>query len=411
MKFPKYKIFTWSLYDFANTIFSMNVVSLNFPLMIKNDYGGADLALSVSRSASMILVALSMPLAGIVADKFQRRMPLTIFFTFICCLATLSLGKGGSMIWQLTLFALAIYCYQAALVFYDATLPQVASPERVGRVSGYGVALGYVGTLFGLTVVGAIAGPRNYSVSFTWTAILFLVFSLPFFLTVRDQAPRPLTNLGKMTIESIRRIRNVYADARSIPGILRFFLGRFFVVEALETVIFFMAIFLSEGAGFSESRIMIGNLNEITVFLLTVTVFTVFGSLIWGFVTERVGPRNALLGTVALWIITLAGIIFTQSKAVYYILGSMAGISLGGVWTTERPLLINLVADNERLAGYFGLFALTGRMAAVIGPLIWGLTVLAFGSLGAIKYRFAVGSVLLMMTTGLIILRRVPDAR
>jgi len=411
MKYPKYKIFTWALYDFANTIFSMNVVSLNFPLMIKNDYGSPDLALSLSRSSSMILVALSMPLAGIIADKFQRRMPLTIFFTICCCLATLLLGKGGSVVWQLTLFALAIYCFQAALVFYDATLPQVAPPERMGRVSGYGVALGYVGTLFGLSVVGSIAGPHNYSKAFTWTAILFLAFSFPFFLTIRDQAPRPLVGIWKLTVESIKHIRDVYVDARARPGILRFFLGRFFVIEALETVIFFMAIFLSEAAGFSEGRVIIGNLNEITVFLLTVTVFTVFGSLIWGFVTEKYGPRNSLLGTVALWVVTLAGIIFTQNKAIYYLLGSLAGISLGGVWTTERPLLINLVAENERLAGYFGLFALTGRMAAVIGPLIWGLTIVIFGPLGAIKYRFAVGSVLIMMITGLIILRKVPDAR
>jgi UMF1 family MFS transporter len=118
-----------------------------------------------------------------------------------------------------------------------------------------------------------------------------------------------------------------------------------------------------------------------------------------------------LLGTVALWIITLTAIIFSQNKAIYYVLGSLAGISLGGVWTTERPLLINLVHDNDRLAGYFGLFALTGRMAAVIGPLIWGLTVIIFSSLGPVKYRFAVGSVLIMMITGLFILRKVPDAR
>jgi len=411
MKFPKYKIFTWSLYDFANTIFSMNVVSLNFPLMIKSDYGGADLALSVSRSASMILVALSMPLAGIIADKFRRRMPLTIFFTICCCLATLFLGKGGSIVLQLSLFALSIYCYQAALVFYDATLPQIAPPNRIGRVSGYGVALGYVGTLFGLSVVGAIAGPRNYSSAFTWTAVLFLAFALPFFFTVRDQSPHPLTGFGKMTLESIRRIRDVYIDARSRPGIARFFVGRFFVVEALETIIFFMAIFLSEGAGFSEGKVLVGNLSEITVFLLTVTVFTVFGSLIWGFVTEKFGPRNSLLGTVAIWVITLVGIIFNQSKMLYYVLGSLAGISLGGVWTAERPLLINLVADDDRLASYFGLFALTGRMAAVVGPLIWGVTVIAFGPLGAVKYRFAVGSVLIMMITGFTILWRVPDAR
>ena len=411
MKYPKYKIFTWSLYDFANTIFSMNVVSLNFPLMIKNDYQGADLALSIARSSSMILVALSLPLAGIVADKFRRRMPLAMLFTITCCLATAMLGKMNSMILELTLFALAIYSYQAALVFYDAILPQVAPPGRLGRVSGYGVALGYVGTIFGLAVIGSLSGPRAYSTAFTWTAAFFLIFSLPFFLTIKDQNPLPLTGLWRMTIESIRRISDVYKDAKSRKGILRFLAGRFFVVEALETIIFFMAIFLSEAGGFSDDVAVFGNLNEITVFLLVVTVFTVAGSLLWGFITERIGPRDALLGTVLLWVLTLTGFVFYSNKSVYYLLGSLAGISLGGVWTAERPLLINLVGDNDRLAGYFGLFALTGRMAAVIGPLIWGLTVVVFGSLGPVKYRFAVASVLIMMMIGLFILRKVPDAR
>jgi UMF1 family MFS transporter len=152
-------------------------------------------------------------------------------------------------------------------------------------------------------------------------------------------------------------------------------------------------------------------LSEIYVFFLIVTVFTVLGSLVWGFVTEKFGPRNSLLGTVILWVITLLSIIFISNKLIFYILGSLAGISLGGVWTTERPLLINLVANNEKLAGFFGLFALTGRMAAVIGPVIWGVVVLVFGSWGPMKYRFAVGSVLIMMVTGLWILRKVPDAR
>jgi MFS transporter, UMF1 family len=411
MKYSKVNIFTWSLYDFANTIFSMNVVSLNFPLFIKNDYHGADLSLSLARSTAMIMVALSMPLAGVVADKFQRRMPLTIFFTILCCAATAMIGKGGSLYLQLALFALAIYSYQAGLVFYDAVLPQITSPERMGRVSGYGVALGYCGTIFGLSVVGSIAGPRAYSTAFTWTGILFMLFSLPFFLTVKDQAPRPLKGLWKMTGESIRNISKVYIDAKSRPGMLRFFIGRFFIVEALETVIFFMGIFLVEAVGFSDDKAVIGNLNEVTVFLLAVTVFTVIGSLTWGFVTEKFGPRNSLLGTVALWVVTLIGILFISSKPIFYVLGSLAGISLGGVWTTERPLIKNHISYNNRLAEYFGLFALTGRMAAVIGPVIWGLIVMAFTPWGPIRYRFAIGSVLLMMSIGLWILRKVPDAR
>lgn len=411
MRYSRVKIFSWSLYDFANTIFSMNVVSLNFPLMIKSVYGGEDINLSLARSSAMVLVALTMPLAGVVADRYRRRMPMAIALTLLCCLATLSLGRDVSMIAQLAIFAIAVFSFQGALVFYNAILPQVAGSRRMGRVSGYGVALGYIGTIFGLLAVGSLSGPRCYSETFTLTAVLFLIFSLPFFFTIKDENPLPLKGMVRTTVESIRRIRDVFEDARSRPGILRVLAGRFFVVEAIETVILFMAVFLKEGTGFSDEKLVFGNLDEIRVFLIVVTVFTAVGSFIWGFLCEKIGPRNALLGTVILWIITLGGIILVDNKNLLYLLGSLAGIALGGVWTAERPLLINLVGDNEKLAGYFGLFALSGRMAAVIGPIIWGLTVLIFGPLGAVKYRFAVASILLMMIAGFFILRKVPDAR
>jgi UMF1 family MFS transporter len=411
MSESRFKIFSWSLYDFADTIFSMNVVSLNFPLMIKEVYGGQDIHLSLARSSAMVLVALTMPLAGVVADRYGRRMPPAITFTILCCLTTASLARGGSMFSQLVLFGLAVFSYQGALVFYNAVLPQVAGIKKMGRVSGYGVALGYIGTIFGLITVGSLTGPGCYSDAFALTAVLFLIFSLPFFFAVGDDFPRPLKNVGRTTLDSIMRVKEVFADVLSKPGLLRLLIGRFFVVEALETIILFMAIFLKEGAGFSDRQIVAGNLNEITVFLIVVTVFTAAGSFVWGFACEKIGPRNALLGTVILWVFTLIGIIIVRDKSLFYLLGSLAGISLGGVWTAERPLLINLVRDNEKLAGYFGLFALSGRMAAVIGPIIWGLTVLAFGSFGAVKYRFAVGTVLAMMTAGFFILRKVPDAR
>lgn len=411
MKFSRTKIFTWSLYDFANTIFSMNVVSLYFPLMIKNNYGGADIDLSLARSSAMILVALTMPLAGVIADRFGRRMPLLIAFTITCCLATILLGRGQSMFLQLAIFAVAVYCYQGALVFYNAVLTQVAGGGKIGRVSGYGVSLGYIGTIFGLIVIGSLAGPRCYQQAFMLTAILFFIFAVPFFVSVKDEFPRPVKGIIRTSIDSLKRIADVYRNARSRPGILRLLLGRFFVVEALETIIFFMAVYLKEGVGFSDDTVVLGGLSEITVFLIIVTVFTAAGSFVWGFVAERFGPRNSLLGTVILWMITLLGIIFFTDRVLLIIFGSLAGISLGGVWTTERPLLINLVGDDKKLAGYFGLFALSGRMAAVIGPVIWGLIVLSFDSFGAIKYRFAVMSVLIMMIIGFLILRKVPDAR
>jgi len=411
MKYLKTNIFTWAMYDFANTIFSMMVVSLNFPLMIKGHYGGSDLDLSLSRSSAMVLVALTMPLAGKIADNFGRRMPPVIIFTILCCLATLSLGRSDSMTVNLVIFALAVYCYQSALVFYNAVLPQVAGPKRMGRVSGYGVALGYAGTIFGLIVIGSLVGPNCYSDIYALTAVFFIIFALPFFITVRDAFPKKIRSLKAVMTDSLRELAESYSDAKSRPGTLRFLLGRFFVVEALETIIFFMAVFLKEGAGFSDELHVMGNLTEISIFLIIVTVFTALGSLVWGFITEKFGPRNALLTVVILWIVTLVGIILFNGKNVLYLFGSLAGISLGGVWTSERPLLVNLVGDDSRLAGYFGLFALSGRMAAIIGPVIWGVTVMFFDSYGPARYDFAIGSVLLMMSVGLAILWKVPDAR
>jgi UMF1 family MFS transporter len=172
-----------------------------------------------------------------------------------------------------------------------------------------------------------------------------------------------------------------------------------------------MGIYLKEAGGFSDSSTVIGNISEITFYLIIVTIFTAAGSYIWGFINEKIGPKNSLRTTVVIWLITLSGIALFNNKAAFYLLGSLAGIALGGTWTSERPLLINLVGDDSKLAGYFGLFALCGRTAAVLGPLMWGIIVLSFDGFGVIKYRFAVGSLVLMMLAGFIILQRVPDVR
>ncbi|MFQ5893973.1 MAG: MFS transporter, partial [Nitrospinota bacterium] len=142
----------WCLYDFANTIFSMNVVSLYFPLWLTADLGGADLWVSLANSGSMALVALSMPLLGVQADYGQRRRLFLITFTAVACAATAVIGLGGraSVAVAVAAFMVANYAYQGGLVFYNAFLPAVAEPDRVGAISGYGVALGYVGAIGGM---------------------------------------------------------------------------------------------------------------------------------------------------------------------------------------------------------------------------------------------------------------------
>jgi UMF1 family MFS transporter len=401
------KVFSWALYDFANTIFSMNIVSRYFPVMIITVLGGSDLIVGASRSAAMVLVALTMPVFGAIADQANnRRLPM-IIFTLGCVIVTALLSLTKILPLELVMFGLAVYCYQAALTFYNALMPSVAKPEKYGYVSGLGVALGYVGSITGLYVVAMLASKALSP--YLWTAILFLIFALPAFIWVKDKPKsRPATDIGvsgynKGLISSLRR-------ARTIPGLLRFLVGRFFVVEAMETVILFMAVYLVKAAGFKDSN-PAGGLDEVTAYLIIVTSFTIVGSYLWGVLSNWFGAKAMLLWAVVLWLIALSGIVFTSGRVVFYLWGGLAGIGLGGVWTADRPLLINLIHDDDRLGEFFGLYALSGRLAAVVGPLIWGGIIYLTESMGPISYKFAVESLFVLMVIGLIILRKVPDAR
>jgi len=399
------KIISWSLYDFANTIFSMNIVSRYFPVMAVTMLGATDIQIGVSRSAAMILVALTMPVLGAIADRTNRlKLPLLIF-TICCCGLTALISTTGILVLELTIFALAIFCFQSALVFYNALLPSVAPDNRIGQVSGLGIALGYVGSVSGLFAVAMLSS--KVLSPYLWTAVLFLIFSIPLFLWVDEKKPNHIErdkNYKTGLMHSLRR-------AKKIPGLIRFFVGRFFVVEAMETVILFMSLFLVKSAGFKDSSSNSAGLDEVTLYLIIVTSFTIVGSYAIGVMVQNYGSRNMLTVSVILWLVALIGIIFLDDRLLYYIWGALAGIGLGGVWTADRPLMINLIKDKSKMGEFFGLYALTGRLAAVVGPLIWGVIILLTESFGVVKYKLAVGSLMIMMIIGLAILRKVPDAR
>jgi len=402
------KILSWATYDFADTIFSMNIVSRYFPILVITSLGGSDLAIGISRSTAMILVALTMPVLGAIADQHgNRKLPLMIFTSSCCCL-TAMLNLSDILILELIIFGLAVYCYQSALTFYNALLTTVAPPDKIGYVSGLGVSLGYVGSIFGLFIVATLAG--KVLSPYIWTAILFFLFSIPIFIWVKDEKRAhevkktvPGT-YNKGLIVSLKR-------AVKVPGLLRFLIGRFFVVEAMETVILFMAVYLVKAAGFDQSSHYAVGLDEVTFYLIVVTSFTIFGSYIWGLLTNKFGPKTTLLWAIILWLVALAGIVLTSGKMIFYLWGSLAGIGLGGVWTADRPLLINLVGDNSKLGEYFGLYALSGRLAAVVGPLIWGLIIYFGEPMGATSYKLAIGALFIMMAVGLIILKKVRNVR
>jgi UMF1 family MFS transporter len=430
------QVWGWAIYDFANTIFSMNILTLYFACWLIIDNGIEDIWYSLIFSFSMFLSAISMPILGVVSDAIGRKKSFLILFTLGCVLATFLLGIvakldlafGWKMFLALAVFAVANYCFQGGLVFYNALLPSVSAPNRIGQVSGLGVSLGYFGAIAGMFLVlpfvqgkvpfFSLPGKQQ---AFIPTAIFLLLFSLPTFLWVKRDLP--LRNVSPRIIEALKSLWQDLKDTKRYPGVLRFLISDFMFEDAIATAILFMAVYTQAVMGFDE--------QDKTFLFAVSTTFAALGSLGCGWFTDKVGPKRTLSLVVWGWILCLVAVSLTSTRWLFWILASLVGIFLGSTWTASRPLLAGLV-PKEKMGQFFGLYSLSGRAAAIIGPLIWGLVVLSFkqdsalvdgfgslaGKLGigfseqtlqTIEYRFAVLALALLMLVGWIFYRKVPD--
>ncbi|HEY3346188.1 MAG TPA: MFS transporter, partial [Nitrospirota bacterium] len=262
------EVFSWALYDYANTIFSMNIVSMYFPLWITHEMGGEDIDYSIALSVSMVLAGLSMPVVGAASDRLRRRLPFLVAFTLISVIATAALFISNSLVLALTIFAVANFGYLTALVPYDSMLPEVSRGRSVGMVSGLGVGLGYLGSIGGLLMVQPFVDASGRAASFIPTAVLFLVFSLPVFLLVREQGGEP----KKRPLDIRRQYRKVWLtlnNTRRYPGLLRFLIANIVFSDAVNTIIVFMSIYASKVIGMDD--------KSIRTFLIASTVFAAAG--------------------------------------------------------------------------------------------------------------------------------------
>jgi len=449
---PAIERMSWALYDFANTIFSMNVATLYFAVWLVSDLGVSNTMDAMANAFASVLVVLSIPFLGALSDSRRRRKPWVVGFTVLSCAALALMGylgqtllpltgasvdkpvtlpagwhaSGAPLFWVLASFVVAMFAYQAAQPFYNAMMPELVPPSEQGRLSGLGTAIGYVGSIVGVLLVAPFFNgvlPPNIHLSdgtmrvlhalfpftshggrvsaFLPTGVLFLLFSLPLIIFCRDHNPAPKgtpVNWGK----AVRDVGQTLKDAKRHPGTLRFILASFVYQDAIGTIVGFMTLYAVKAVGFDKG-------SEITLFLV-LTVPSIFGSYIYGHLVDRFGPKRSLMATLILWIVLLTIMIAVPGKQAFWLVGLAIGLNFGGVPTAERPVLLGLVPDVE--AGrYFSLMLLSSRAAAVVGPLIWGLTVdgLESGFGTAIAYRAAVMTVAVMFVIAVLILRGVPD--
>ena len=396
----------WALYDFANTIFSFAIVSFAMSLWTIRflGEGPGTFWFTAAVSVSVLLNAIVSPVLGAMSDRVGRRKPFLAVFTAICVTGTVAIGVVDIRL-GLVAFAVANFAYQAALIYYDALLPDVARPITRGRLSGIGVALGYCGTLLvGVLLLVGIstdADGASTSATFALVAGLFLVFAAPFFLLV-SEAPRTRQRFSAgHAARSFGQLAQTIRHARHSPGLLRFIVARFFYTDPVNTAIVVMSAFAVNAIGFTEGQAL--------QVLLVLTVVAVIASIGWGVLADRWGPRRTLFAVLGTWAIGLTIITGLLSPIPFLVAGTLLGAGLGGVGVVDRLMLLRL-APPDRVGEMFGLYGLVGKFSAVIGPLIYGIIVAALLSpLGSGAYQVAIGSLFLLLLVGIWILRGVPE--
>jgi len=396
----KKKIFIWTLFDFANTSFSIVVVTFLFAVYFKNIIADGkpigDLYWSFGTSISMIVTAIISPVLGAIADFSAGKKRFLLFFTILCIIATASLFfiGPGQILLGLILFIIANIGFESGLVFYDAFLPEVTVPKNYGRVSGYGFGMGYLGSLAMLGIVYPFIQSDMIKETFPVAALFFLVFSLPFFLFIRDSRKK-IVKTEPYHIIGLKRVWSTISHLKNYKNLAIFLLAYFFYIEGVNTIIFFSGIYASTTLGFTDS--------ELLIFFLTVQTTAIAGSVVFGIVADSIGQKKTIMITLFMWLITVALAFFVYDKFGFYFVGLLAGASMGSSQSTSRSMMTKLTPEDKKTE-FFGFYSFFGKSSAVVGPLVFGMVSFLSGS-----QRIAILSVGAFFVIGMLILSKVKD--
>jgi UMF1 family MFS transporter len=405
---PRNQILVWSLFDFANTSFSVLIVAVGYSLYFKDVVvGGAgrgDFFWGLIVSISMLLTALIAPVLGAASDYAHSRKLYLLGFTLMSvgCTALLYFVGPGMIALGAVLFIVANIGFEGGIVFYDAFLPLLTTKERYGRISGYGFAMGYVGSLASLLIAMPLYADgfvtdnlHNIRLSFLIAAGMFLVFSMPLFFFLRDRE-RTVSKQGSYMKEGFDRVLRTLSHLRSYRRVALFLVAFFLYNDGILTVISFASIFAQQSLNFS--------LKEILVLFAVVQASAIIGSLIFGFMTDKIGPKRTIIVSLLCWIGVVVGAYLVTSKPWFYGIGVVAGSCMGGAQSASRSLMA-MLTPPDREAEFFGFYdGFCGKASAVIGTFVFGALSWATGS-----QRIAVLSVGLFFVIGLSVLHFVQD--
>ena len=395
------------MYDFANSAFPTLIVtvaySVYFKTIVAGGGGRGDFLWGASLSIAMILSVTVTPPLSAIADRRNARKRFLILFAYLCVLATALLGNvtAGMIFAGMALFIIATAAFESSLIFYNSFLPDVSTPKTIGKVSGWGWGLGYLGGLLCLFLVKPLlAGGFStdnlslFRMSFVAVAAFYGLFTLPVIFWLRENKTKSTISNG---YGAFAELWNTLKDTRKTPGALRFLVAFFLYNDGIVTVISFSSIYAVSTLKFS--------MGEVLGLFIMVQVSAGVGAFALGYLVDAWGPRKTILLTLVNWCVVVIVAYFTDTKYVFLGVSLLAGLSLGSSQSASRALMASYIPE-EKSAQSFSFYGICGKMSSVLGPLV-------FGGVSALtgEQRSAILSVLVFFVAGGVLLWLTPEPR
>ena len=409
-KHPRSAVAAWATYDFANSAFTTLVVTFVFATYFTNEIAENTISGTALWSRvialSQIAVALLSPWLGLLADQNGLRKRLLLCSTLLCIASSTALyfAGPGDVLFALVVFAAGNIAFELANVFYNAFLPELAPLQRIGRISGYGWALGYAGglgcLLIGYFVLVAPETPpfglvRETGAHVRATNLLvaawYGVFSLPLFLMLKESRPANRVAVGKALGTSVRDLGRTLREVRHSTDLFRLLLARLVYNDGLITLFAFGGIYATGTLGFST--------EDIFLFGITLNVAAGAGAWAFGYLDDRIGGRATILASLAALTLGTIVAVLADSAGLFWAAAILGGLCAGPNQSASRSLMGRFIPTGKENE-YYGLFAFSGKATAFLGPVLLGVVTSLFDSqragMATVAAFFVVGAVLLL---------------
>ena len=402
------------MYDFANQPYTTLVITFIYSTYFAKAIAPDEIIGTALWSRAMTITALSVaflsPLMGAIADRTGYRKLFLIFWTYVCIIGSFALyfPLPGEIYKALFWVVISNIGFEMGGVFCNAYLPDIAPKDKIGRVSGYGWSLGYLGGLIALGIgYVLLVSPENPIFGFSkelgeniratnlMVALWFIVFSIPVFMGIGGSAKVNKSSSGNIWRESFGEIKSTFKNIKKYKELVKFLIARIFYNDGLVTIIAFGGIYAAGTFNFT--------FEDIFLFGIVLNISAGLGSFALGFLDDIIGGKKTVqVSNIGLIIACLLAV-FTANITVFWLSGILIGVFMGSNQAASRSLMARFIPENKENE-FFGFFAFTGKATAFLGPLLLGLVTQAFNS-----QRHGIFVVVVLLLMGFLLMSRVNE--